>query len=107
MQAVQEQEVRDQLVVEERVFQVIATQAADALNDAPQPLAVELEEGLHHLRGLGPGVGIFEGLDLLEQRLHLADALSELPIIQKHLFATPFQIKRRPHAAGAASVVAV
>ena len=66
---------------EELVLQILATQAADALHDAPQPLAVELQEGLHHLRGLGPGFGVFEGFDLLQQRLYPADALSQLLVV--------------------------
>ena len=81
VQAVQEQQVCDQVVVQELVLQFGAAQTADALYDAPQALAVELQKHLHHLRGLRPRFRVFEGLDLFQQRLYPADALRQLLVV--------------------------
>jgi hypothetical protein len=65
MQPVQEQEMGDEVVVDERLQQVIVC----ALDDAGETFAVEIHQLLHQLERRRPRRGIGEGVGLVEQRL--------------------------------------
>jgi hypothetical protein len=65
VQPVQEQQVRDQLVLGEDLEGSLALLSpGDHLHHARQTLAVEVQENLCHLRGFRPGVRVRKRFDL-------------------------------------------
>src|SRR5215212_5868669 len=76
VQPVQEQQMRDQLVLGEGIESSLAFfPFGDHLHHTRQALTVEIQENPYHLGGLGPGVPVWERFDLPQQSLHPGDAL--------------------------------
>jgi hypothetical protein len=66
MQPVQQQEVRDQFIVRERLLQPVSVVHGGQRDHAVQALAVQLQQRPHELGRRLPCLGIRQSVDLLE-----------------------------------------
>ena len=76
MQAVQQQQVGDELILAERLRQRAVVARGEHVDDPPETLAVEVEQRLHDLRCGRTRGGIGERLQLLQQPLNPCDLLT-------------------------------
>jgi hypothetical protein len=81
VQAVQQQQVGDELVAAERRGQRAVVARGDGGHDPRQPLPVHVQQGLHEPGGRVARRRVREGLDLLQERLDPRDPVACLSVV--------------------------
>ena len=82
VQVVQEQQVRDELVLRQGVRErPVGVTLGDVVDEPREPLSIEVEQGLHDLHRRLPDDGVGKRLQALEEGVDLRDPLACLGVV--------------------------